>query len=58
MLVYRDSSMEAESEENELYEPFEGQTYEDFQSYWKNYCNRLLPTRELPTHQHSIKKLQ
>jgi len=53
--------MTAESEENELYEPFEGQTfdsYEDFQSYWKNYCNRLLPTPELPTHQHSIKKLQ
>ena len=39
--------MAAESEETEFYEPFEGQTfdsYEDFQSYWKNYCNRSKQT--------------
>jgi len=39
--------MAAKSEKNELSEPFEGQTfdsYEDFQSYWKKYCNRSRQT--------------
>jgi len=47
LLVYCESSTAAESKENELCEQFEGQTfdsYEDFQSYRKNYCNRSKQT--------------